>query len=76
MEVSTAITLLTINLIIVSVVIILVIIAATVLLVKLTKIAKNIETTSAHIASITEWFSPFKVFGEMARAIKSLKKRT
>lgn len=75
MEVSTAITLLTINVIILSLVIIVIIIAATVLIVKLNKVAKNVEATTAHLASITEWFSPVKVFSAMTHAFKSLRKR-
>ena len=75
MEVSTAITLLTINLIVLSAVIILMIIAIIVLAVKLNKIASNVQQTTSHIASITEWFSPMKVFGEIAKVITSFKKR-
>lgn len=75
MDVTTAITLLTINLIILSVVIILVIIATILLVVKLNKIAGNVKQTTDHVASITEWFSPFKVFTELAKAINSIKKR-
>lgn len=75
MEVSTAITLLTINLIVLSAVIILMIVAIIVLAVKLNKIASNVQQTTSHIASITEWFSPIKVFGEIAKVITSFKKR-
>ena len=75
MEVTTAISLLTINLIVLSAVIILMIIAIIVLAVKLNKIASNVQQTTSHIASITEWFSPMKVFGEIAKVISTFKKR-
>lgn len=75
MEISTAITLLTINIIVLSLVIIVVIVAAIVLLIKLNKVAKNVQETTAHLASITEWFSPVKVFGSLMSAIRTLKKR-
>jgi len=70
MEVTTAISLLTINLIVLSLVIILVIVAAIVLVVKLNKIAKNIQQTTTHVANITEWFSPVKVFSELVKVFK------
>jgi heme/copper-type cytochrome/quinol oxidase subunit 2 len=75
MDVATAITLLTINLIVLSVVIILVIVVTIILVVRLAKIANNVQQTTAHVASITEWFSPFKVFSEITKAINSFKKR-
>ena len=64
MDVSTAITLLTINLVVLSLVIILVIIAAIILVVKINKIARNVKQTTTNVAHITEWFSPVKVFSE------------
>ncbi len=70
MEVSTAITLLTINLIVLSAVIILVIIAAIILVVKLNKIASNVQQTTNNVANITEWFSPVKLFGEIFKLFK------
>lgn len=70
MEVSTAITLLTINLVVLSLVIILVIVAAIILVVKLNKIARNVQQTTNNVANITEWFSPVKVFGELVKAFK------
>jgi len=70
MEVSTAIALLTINLVVLSLVIILVIVAAIVLVVKLNKIASNVQQTTNNVANITEWFSPVKVFGELFKVFK------
>ena len=75
MDVATAITLLTINVIILSVVIILLLAVTIILIIKLNKIANNIQQTTSNVASITEWFSPVKLFGEIANAIKSFKKR-
>lgn len=77
MEVSTeaAISLLTINLIVLSVVIVAMIVAIIVLAMKLNKIAKDIKQTTSNVSSITEWFSPMKVFSELARVISSFKKR-
>lgn len=75
MEVSTAITLLTINLIVLSVVIVALIIVALILVVKLNKIASNVKQTTSNVASISEWFSPFKVFSELAKVVTSFKKR-
>jgi len=75
MDTATVITLLTINLIVLSVVIISMIIVTIVLVVKMNKIASNVEQTTANMASITSWFSPVKVFTEFANAIRSIKKR-
>lgn len=73
MEVSTAITLLTINLIILSIVIMLVIIAVTVLVIKLNKIAKNVKQTTDNVASLTDWLSPAKLIGEVVAAIQTIR---
>jgi hypothetical protein len=75
MEVSTAITLLTINLIVLSAVIISIIAVGIILVVKLNKIAQNIKQATTNIAHITDWFSPFKVFSGFGRAIAKFKKR-
>jgi len=75
MEVSTAITLLTINLIVLSVVIISIIIVGIILVVKLNKVAQNVKQATANVAHITEWFSPFKVFNELGKAIAKFKNR-
>ena len=75
MDISTAITLLTINLVVLSVVIVALIIVVIVLVVKLNKVASNVQQTTANVANITEWFSPMKVFGEIAKAVASFKKR-
>ena len=75
MEVSTAISLLTINLIVLSVVILLIMIVTVFLIIKLNKIASNVQQTTSNIASITEWFSPVKLFGEVAKVFTSFKKR-
>jgi hypothetical protein len=75
MDEATIITLLTINLVVLSVVIITLIIVAIVLVVKLNKIASNVQQTTANVASITDWFSPVKIFKEIAAAINSMKKR-
>ncbi len=75
MDIATVITLLTVNLIVLSVVIITLIIVAIVLAVKLNKIASNVQQTTENMASITNWFSPVKVFAEIANAIRTIKKR-
>lgn len=75
MDVSTAIILLTINLVVLSVVIILLLVVAIVLVVKLNKIANSVKQTTTNIAQVTEWFSPVKLFGEVAKAIHSFKKK-
>ncbi len=75
MDVSTAITLLTINLVVLSVVIILLLVVAIVLIVKLNKVANSVQQTTANIAHATEWFSPVKLFSEVAKVINSFKKR-
>jgi outer membrane murein-binding lipoprotein Lpp len=74
MDVSTAIMLLTINVIVLTVVILTVLIVAIVLIVKLNKVASNVQQTTSNVASLTEWFSPVKVFGEIAKAINSIRK--
>jgi hypothetical protein len=75
MEVSTAITLLTINLIVLSAVIIVIIIVGIVLVVKLNKVAQNIKQATANIAYVTDWFSPLKVFRGFGRIIAKFIKR-
>lgn len=75
MEVATAISLLTINLIVLSVVIVLLMIVTIVLIVKLNKIASSIQQTTTNVANMTEWFTPSKVFGEIFRVVRSFKKK-
>jgi len=72
---ATAITLLTINLIVLSVVIVLLLVVAIVLIIKLNKIAGNVQQTTANVASISDWFSPAKVFGEIVKTIRTIKNR-
>jgi len=67
MDIATAITLLTVNLIVLSVVIVLLLVVVIILIVKLNKVANNVQQTTANIASITEWFSPVKLFSEIAK---------
>ncbi|OJU87588.1 hypothetical protein BGO17_01165 [Candidatus Saccharibacteria bacterium 49-20] len=74
MDTTTVITLLTINLIVLSVAIIAIIVAAIILVVKMNKIASNIQETTKHVASATEWLSPVKVFTEIFNAFRSVKK--
>ena len=74
MDTTTVITLLTINLIVLSVVIIAIIVAAIILVLKMNKIASNIQETTKHVASATEWLSPVKVFSELATAIRAIRK--
>jgi hypothetical protein len=74
MDVTTAISLLTVNLIVLSVVIVLLMIVTIVLIIKLNKIAHSIQQTTTNVANITEWFSPAKIFGEIVNAFKSFRK--
>lgn len=69
-ESSTIIVLLTITVIILSVVIVALLAAVTFLLVRLNKIAKNIEAVSNNIAEATQWFSPVKIVSTIIGAIK------
>lgn len=69
-ESSTIIILLTITVIILSVVIVALLAAVTFLLVRLNKIAKNIEAVSNNLAEATEWFSPVKIISTVVNAIK------
>jgi len=75
MEVSTAITLLTINLVVLSLVIIVIFLVGILLVVKLNKIAANVKQATANAAHITDWLSPVKVFTEFAKAIAKFKNR-
>ncbi len=59
---STIIVLLTITVIILSVVIVALLAVVTVLLLRLNKIAKNIEAMSNNFAEATQWLSPTKLF--------------
>jgi hypothetical protein len=74
MDISTSISLLTINVILLSAVIITIIVVGIVLVVKLNKIAGNVEKATSNILSVTAWFSPVKVFGELAKVFKSGKR--
>jgi hypothetical protein len=75
MEVSTVTALLTINLIILSIVIILIIVVGIILVVKLNQVAQNVKQATANVAHITDWFSPFKLFSQFAKAVARYKKR-
>lgn len=75
MEVSTAITLLTINLVILSIVIITIIIVGIILVVKLNKVAQNVKQATENVAHVTDWFSPVKVFSALAKAVAKFKNR-
>lgn len=73
MDVSTAIVLLTINVIVLSLVIISLIIVTVILIAKLNKVATNVEKTTSNVAHMTEWLSPVKLFTEAAKAFRSTK---
>ncbi len=73
-EMATVIALLSANLIVLSVVIIALIVVTIVLVIKMNKIVRNIQDTTAHVASATEWLSPVKVFSELATAIRAIRK--
>lgn len=74
MEVATAISLLTINLIVLSVVIVLLMIVTIVLIIKLNKVVNSIQQTTTNVVNITEWFTPSKVFAEIYRVVRAFKK--
>lgn len=59
---STIIVLLTITVIILAVVIVALLAVVTTLLLRLNKIAKNIEAVSTNFAEATSWLSPAKLF--------------
>lgn len=67
---STIIILLTITVIILSVVIVALLATVTFLLLRLNRIAKNIEAVSSHIVEATEWLSPAKVIGTVVSAFR------
>ncbi len=69
-DVQTAIVLLTTLVTVLSIVMILMIVLIIVLLVKLRKIANNVQTISANMASATEWLSPAKVMGHVVKLFK------
>ena len=73
-EMATVIALLSANLIVLSVVIIALIVVTIILVIKMNKIVRNIQDTTAHVASATEWLSPVKVFTEIFNAFRSVKK--
>jgi hypothetical protein len=75
MDIATVITLLTVNLIVLSVVIIALIVATTILLIKMNKIAANVQQTTENLAHATNWFSPMKLFAAVAHAVRVVKKR-
>lgn len=67
---STIIVLLTITVIILSVVIVALLTAVTFLLLRLNKIAKNIEAVSNNVAEATEWLSPTKLISTIVGAFR------
>jgi flagellar basal body-associated protein FliL len=69
-ESSTIIVLLTITVIILSVVIVALLAAVTFLLVRLNKIAKNVEAVSNNIAEATQWVNPTKLITTVINAIR------
>ena len=60
-ESTTIIVLLTITVILLSIVIVALLATLTVLVIKINRIAKNIESVSNHVAEATEWLSPTKL---------------
>ena len=74
MEVSTAITLLTITVILLSVVIVALLSVGIVLLIKVSKLLNTLRAVSANAARATDWLSPVKVFSEIAQRIRTVRK--
>ena len=74
-EIATAITLLTVNLIVLSIVIVAMMVATIVLVVKMNKIASNVQETTDNLVRATNWLSPVKVFNALAMAIRKVKKK-
>ncbi len=74
METATAISLLTINVIVLSAVILALLIIVIVLLIKLNKLVNNVHQVSENVAKATEWFSPVKVFSEIGSLFRSFRK--
>jgi len=52
------------------VVILTMLVALTVLLVKLRKIAANVQQVSSNVAEATNWLSPFKVIAAFSHVLK------
>ena len=75
METATAISLLTVNVIVLSVVILALLIIVIVLLIKLNKLVSNMQHVSENVAKATEWLSPVKVFSELGNIFRSFTKR-
>jgi len=75
MDITTAISLLTVNVIVLSIVILALLIIIIILLVKLSKIANNVHQVSKNIAATTEWLSPTKVFSVIGSLFQSFKKK-
>lgn len=67
---NTIIVLLTATVILLSIVIIVMLVTVTIVLLKLNKLAKNVNATAHHLASATEWLSPVKVFGYASRLFR------
>lgn len=67
---ETLIVLLTIAVILLSIVIVSLLTITILVLVKLRKIAQNIDRISNNVASASDWLSPAKLFGELARAFR------
>ena len=69
-ESSTIIVLLTVTVIILSIVIVALLAGVTILMIRLNKIAKNIESVSTNIAEATQWANPVKLITTVVNAIK------
>ena len=63
---ETLVTLLTIAVILLSVVIVALLAAVTMVLVKVSRLVKDIQATTANLASASEWLSPVKVISTIA----------
>jgi len=73
MEIQTAITLLTIAVILLSVVIVAILALGVVLLFKVNKLVRNANHITNNIVSATAWLSPVKVFGEAFKAFNKFR---
>jgi len=67
---DTIIVLLTVTVVLLSVVIVTMLTAVTIVLIKLNRLAKNVNVTAQHLASATEWLSPVKVLSYAAKMFR------
>jgi len=70
MDMNVLITLLTIAVVLLSIVIVALLVTMTIVLVKVHRVINSINATMQHVALASEWLSPVKVIGHIAKLFR------